>query len=209
MTVTYERKRKGGVKPAVEVARLLFLHGAGDGRRVLEVKELSDQTGLHPNTIRRWIPDWEKENSQIVTADSKLGSANVLSLPNEVVEKHKQQTEFILKRMEEVMQEIETLGETIAKLESLVDTIAQQADKPDTVIALFDRYLRLCMNRKSLIKLFTDLKRLWDEKVGLDSLKNIQEATAKAVSIASAKSETPSDETGVVPASGGVFSKRG
>lgn len=191
-------------------AKQMFMYGCGDGVRVLEISELVKLSGVSRTTLGKHMPKWQAEFEETLRNTTKLASPNILSLPNETLEKHKVQTEFILARMEEVMAEIEGLGPIISNLERIVDQIAQISEDSDKVISLFDRYLRLCMNRKSLIKLFTDLKRLWDEKVGLDSLKAIQEATGKAASVAALKAGDPSPQNpeGIQVVANGVFRRR-
>lgn len=211
--VTYRgnqpKSGKKKAKPATAAARQMFIYGEGDGVRVLEVKELAEKAGVSEQTIREHLPHWQDEVEENLRKDSKLGSTTTLSLPDETLEKHKLDTEFIRKRLDEVSAEIEALTPIISNLERIVDQISQISEDGDKVIALFDRYLRLCMNRKSLIKLFTDLKRLWDEKVGLDSLKAVQEAVAKSVGVAQAKSSEPSVETNAVKVVHGVFKMKG
>lgn len=199
-------RKKPHTKPATEAARQLFLYGEGDGVRVLEVKDLIAKTGLSRQTIQNHLPKWQQEVGEVLQSTSKLASPNSLSLSSETLEAHKADIAFIRKQLDESKSEIERLPVIISDLEGLVQQFVDDSDK---AIVLLDRYLRTSMNKKSLTKRFVELKLLWDSKSGVDSLKNIQEATAKAVSIASAKSEPSEQQEGVVPVSGGVFSKRG
>lgn len=208
-STTEKPKRTKGRKSATEAARLLYLYGEGDGVRILDVKELSAKSGVHEVTIRGCVKEWQNELEETLRSSSKLGPANSLSVPSETMEAHRSDVDFIRQRLDKAKSELSALPSIVADLRSLIESIHGDEDKIDTLIQLFDRYLRLSMNEKSLTKLFMDLKALWDAKSGVDSLKNIQEATAKAVSIAASKQSEPSpQQEGVVPV-GGVFSKRG
>ena len=197
--------KRNAIKTSTAMARQFFLYGDGDGKRIVDTTELCKITGTSRPTLSKYLPAWEKEAEEMLRSTTKLGSPNILSLPQETLEKHKEDVDFIRLRLEKTKSELTQLPSIIAELKEFVWSL----DDKDAAIQLFDRYLRLSMNEKSLTKHFVDLKRLWDEKVGLDSLKAIQEATGKAVSIAASKNTANEGEAGVVPVENGVFQRRG
>lgn len=194
----YKRK---GTKPATEVARQLFLYGEGDGIRILDNRTLAEKSGLHPETLRKWLPKWTEEFEEKLKGTSKIGSVNALSLPDEVFEHHKADNEFIRKRLDKAKFELEQLPQIIENLSLIVTQASTDPEKIDIMMAMLDKYIRFSMNEKSLTKLFMDLKNLWDSKVGLDSLKAIQESVAKA----QAKSATAEDKPVEAKPEVGVF----
>lgn len=207
MSVAIE-KPKVKRKASTEAARQMFLYGEGDGVRIVDVQELAKKTGASDQTIRMRIPEWQAELENILVGTSKLGSPNILSLPNETLEKHREDVEFFRARLDKAKTELTALPSIISELKDLVHQFASDESKFDEALALMDRTLRLWANEKSLTKLVIDLKTIHDSKCGLDSLKSIQEATAKSASIAALKA-TPEEvkENGVVPVGSGVFQR--
>lgn len=205
MSITAERPKKKGTKPATEAARALFLYGEGDGVRILSIKELVAKTGLNRQTIQNHLPKWQAEADEMLRATTKLGSPNSLSVPSETLDSHREDISYLRQRLDKAKAELSALPDMIQDLRRLIDSCAADSDQIETMIQLFDRYIRLSMNEKSLTKLFMDLKTMWDAKSGVDSLKNIQEATAKSASIAALKNEPSPDQGSSNPGGAGVF----
>lgn len=198
MNTTIERPaRAKGTKAATEAARMMFLYGEGDGVRILDVQELAKRSGVHHMTIRTRMPEWQKELEEKLKSTSKLGSVGELSVAPEIYEKNSKDVSFIRARMDEIMTEVEDLGPITLKLEDLVGQFTGEGKEFDKALVLLDKYLRFCMNRKSLMKLFTELKTSWNHEVGLDAIKAIQISHAKALK-PTEKPEDPSPEAGNV-----------
>lgn len=196
-----------GTHPGTELARQAFLY-----QGVTEIKDLAELSGKAECTIRGHMEKWVAEREETLKNANPLVPINLLSVPDEVLEAHKADLSFIRQRLDETKREITQLDSIIANLEKIVNQISSNfgdSSETDKLLRLFDKYLRLSMNKKSLDKHFMDLKSMWDSKSGVDSLKNIQESTAKAVSLANAKSAPSEQETvkeNVV--NDGVFRKR-
>jgi hypothetical protein len=204
------KPKKGKLKdPATEAARQLFLYGSGDGVRILEISELSKATGASIHTIRNWMPEWLLEMEDSLKSTSKLASPTSLSVPDEVLEDHKSDLAFFRANLDILKKEHDSLDMVLDQMYQFSSDVVRDEDKLDQFIAIFDRYCRMCMNRKNLMSQIVKIKELWDSKIGVDSLKNIQEATAKAVSVANAKSEpSPTQDVKENVVNGGVFRKR-
>jgi len=207
-TLDKPKTKPKGTRVTTEYARQLFLYGEGDGVRVIDVKELIKRSGVCENTIRNRMPEWQKELEDSLRSSSKLGLATTLSVPDEVMTFHHADNEFIRTRLDKTKSELTALPSIIADLRSIISEFVSDPDKYDEALTVFNQYIRLSMNEKSLTKLFIDLKKLWDEKVGLDSLKAIQEATGKAQALASAKTEPSPNPGEAVQVAGGVFRRR-
>ena len=191
-------------------AKQMFMYGCGDGVRVLEVSELVKLSGVSRTTLGKHMPKWQAEFEETLRNTTKIASPNILSLPNETLEKHKEDIDFIRGRLDKAKSELTALPSIISDLRDLVSQFISDEDKYDQAITLLDRYLRMSMNEKSLTKLFIDLKNVHDQKCGIDSLKAIQEATGKAASVAALKNENPSPEisTSTQVVANGVFRRR-
>lgn len=209
-TLSKPRKTFEKGKAATESAKRMWLYGEGDGIRILDIQELVKKSGVCRSTIQNHMPKWKEELDTILKASSKLASPNILSLPNETLEKHKEDIDFIRGRLDKAKSELTALPSIISDLRDLVSQFISDEDKYDQAITLLDRYLRMSMNEKSLTKLFIDLKNVHDQKCGIDSLKAIQEATGKAASVAALKAENPSPQNpeGIQVVANGVFKRR-
>lgn len=178
-----ERKNKNR-NPETIAARQLFLYGEGDGVRVLDLKELSQKSGAAVSTLRLRLPEWEAEYEEIVKSSSKLanaGSPSILSLPQEVFEHHNGDLSFIRERLDKLKAELTALPSMISDLRTMISDFAADPEKIDEAMTLLEKYLRTSANEKRLLGMFSDVKKLWDSKVGLDSIKSIAEAHAKAL----------------------------
>lgn len=193
-----------GFKPGVELARQAFVYGL-NGEFITSTPELAKLGNVSEATIWKYTKQWQSEREELLARSSKVGVSGPLSVPNEVIDAHKDDILYIRQRLDKTKSELSALPDFIQDLRKMIADCAGEPDQIDKMMQLLDRYLRLCANEKSLTKLFMDLKQLWDAKSGVDSLKNIQEATAKAVSIASAKSDPGESKADEPKASGGVF----
>lgn len=192
--------RRPAKKPGVEIARQAFIY-----QGVTDTAELAQAGGISKNTVWNHIETWKEEREQMLAKQSGLGVAIELSVDPKNYDINTKDVEFIRKRMDELQIEVESHGPIIDKLEQLLESVNEFQDKPDIALGLFDKYLRLCMNKKSLIKHFLDLKTVWNKEVGIDAMRSVAEATSKAVSIASAKQD-PSPQPGTTEPKGkGVF----
>lgn len=203
-------KPKKKRKPSTEAARQLFLYGDGSGRRFTVVKELAEESGVHENTIRRNLPDWEAQYESMVASGSKLGMTNTLSISNEVLEDHSKDLCFFRRNLTTLQAEHDAFDSIIAKLEVIVENLSLQSEDSEAAIALFDKYLRVSMNKRNLMNQIIALKKIYDEKCGLDTIKSVQEATMKAQSLSSLRTENPSpnEQTQTQVVANGVFRKR-
>lgn len=190
-------------------ARQMFLYGEGDGVRITSIPELSAKSGVTQLTLRKWLPTWNEELEETLRKTTKLASPTILSLSHEILEDHKADISFFRTNLDILKAEHDSLDTALDEMLQFCRNFEGDEAKFDQFIKIFDRYCRLSMNKKGLMSQIMKIKELWDSKSGVDSLKSVQEATAKAISVASAKSapdEDGSDAPRVV--SGDVFRKR-
>lgn len=191
---------KPRLRSHTEAAKQMFLHGEGDGVRVVEIPELARKSGCSQSILRMRLPEWQAEYEAIIKQSSKLsavGTQNVLSLPSEVFEHHNGDLSFIRERLDKLKAELTALPSMISDLRTMISEFAADPEKIDEALTLLDKYLRTSANEKRLLGMFSDIKKLWDSKVGLDSIKSIAEAHAKAMK-PTEKAEEPSPEAGNV-----------
>lgn len=195
-------KTRPAKKAGVELARQAFIY-----QGITDTGELAKAGNVSKNTIWNHINAWKDEREQMLAKQSGIGLQTSLSVPSETLEKHKEDINFIRKRLDKSKSDLDNLPEIVSDLREIVKQFASDPDKLDDALHLLDKFLRISANEKAQTKLFMDLKTLWDAKSGVDSLKNIQEAAGKAVAVASAKSGDEPVKEEIVSV-GGVFGKR-
>ena len=91
-------KQRGAVSARTRAARELFLHGNGDGKPVTGTIRLAELAGIHPGTVEKYRPVWERERKamaletmgkgklgrEVTASDLQLHDANILQLQVEM-----------------------------------------------------------------------------------------------------------------------------
>lgn len=186
-----------GCKPGVARARLAYLHGEGDGVPVVSTRRLAEIASVHENTIKKWLPVWCAEMDEMISKTSKLEtlkplSVGPLSIPPETLQISKDQTDFLLKRLTDIQSEIENIDKTVYKLENILEKF--EDNEKDFLIKGFEAYLRFSANKQSLTKQYLAVHTRWTAVSGVDSVREIQVAGAKAVSVAQARAGSNDSE---------------
>jgi len=144
-------------------AKQMFLHGDGNGAR------LSELSGVSGETIRKHLPEWEKEAAQLLASSSEVGLALVLS--EEKLDQHSKDSAFMRNQLDKLKFEIETLEKMAVRLGEWMDKF--DGDQLDQALQIFDAWQRATGTESSLRGQFIAMKKLWDQKVGIDALQDI------------------------------------
>jgi hypothetical protein len=175
---------------------------------VRNVARLAELSGVHENTIRRHLSEWEKEAQEIVASSSEWGLAIQLSEKN--LEQHTKDSAFMRNQLDKLKFEIETLEKMAVRLGEWLDKF----DGGELVEALqiFGAWQQATGTESSLRGQFIAMKKLWDQKVGIDALQDIGVVKQKEIAKGQAKIAVKQMETetaGVVRnvTSSGVFAR--
>ena len=185
------------MKAETRNARQLFLYGDGSGKPIRGVKALVAATGLHENTICKWIPIWSAEAEEIVANTSEKGLA--LHLSKETLDQHKKDMIFLRDDVNSIKFEMDNLDNCIEKLEKICENFSLNSDNGDEAIKLFDRYLRASLNKSSLRSQFLAAEKRWVELSGILDLKDIQVTQEKALAQGRAKQKLKAEADQDVP----------
>lgn len=98
------------MKLGTDAARTAYLFGEGDGRRVTNTQKLAEIGGVHESTIKRWLPEWKKEASELMrfSPDCKLG----ISLHEGTLEQHKSDVAFLREQVDHLKRVLKNLPAT-------------------------------------------------------------------------------------------------
>jgi hypothetical protein len=201
----------GGVaepRPETRYAKQLWLYGAGDGAPVKNIPKLAELSGVTCETIRRYLPQWERESTEILANTSEMGLALVLS--EEKLEQHSKDSIFIRDQVDKLKFEIENLEKVAVRLGEWMDKF--DGDDVVTALQIFDAWQRSVGTESHLRGQFVAMKKLWDDKVGLDALRDVAVTSQKEIAKGKAKLAVKAmeAETGLQVrnvSAGGVFSR--
>lgn len=179
-----------GTMPEIAAARISFLFGNGGGVPVQNTKELARLHNLSEKTIRKYVPTWLKESEEKAAKvnNEVLGlslSNGPLSVPPETLVASNKDTDFLRKRLDDLKNEIENIDKTVNWLEKILNSFDN--DEKEFLSTAFQFYLRTSANKQSLTKQYLAVHTRWTAVAGVDSIREIQVAGAKAVSVAQAK----------------------
>lgn len=188
-------------KSQVVAARQLFLYGNGDGKRIIGAGALAEASGVHIETIRRWMPRWQKEYEEMLSHTSEGGLAIRLSADD--MRNHSKDMDFLRNDLNSIKWEMDNLDETIAQLEGICNNFALNSENGERALAIFDSYLRASLNKSNLRRQFLTTQKQWAEMVGVVDLKDIQVTAQKALETGRAKlkikSESVENQRDVTP----------
>jgi len=157
------------MRAATREAKRLFMHGAGDGKRVVGVVKLSQMSGASESAIRMHYAAWEKEFEEKVANTGELSLA--LKLSAETLSDNKRDIAFIRDQIDQVKYELEQTEEITARLADWLDNF--DGENQDTALNIFDSFVKGCSIKGPLRSQFIALKKLWDEKAGLDGIRDV------------------------------------
>lgn len=152
-------------------ARQLFLYGDGSGKRILTPKCLAERAGCAESTVRKYLPQWEKEAEEIALAASPAGLS--IQLNREKIQQNENDLEFLRGQVEEVKFELESLADITERLFKLVERFSDDEDMRSEALSLFNSWVQSCGKKATLRASFVTLKRLWDEKCAIDGLRDV------------------------------------
>ena len=198
-------------KHETEIARQLFLYGAGDGKRLMSVKSLVEATGLHEATINRHMPKWKKESEQLLSGTHECGLA--LSLSKESLKDHERDMLHLRNLVEANKFQQTEIDDVTEKLEGWMDKFSGSPDDQDKALRILELWVRTCGQKSILISQFLALQKQWTSLSGIVDLKEVQITREKTMAVGRAKmklkSEENSGETGLKAptARGGIFAR--
>ena len=192
-------------------ARQLFLYGNGDGKRIVNTRKLAELSGVHPETLRVYLPKCEKELEEMLAGAG--GNGLVLRLREEDLNLHKQVLACIENQVKQCIWELETFDKIVASLESICDNFSLNTDNGDAALRLLENYLTARGTKADLRRQLLALHKHYTDQTGITSLLDIQTAAAKALETGRAKIKLKSEgaETvrDVTPAAGAANLLRG
>lgn len=197
------------MKSETQIARQLYLFGAGDGKRVLSVKALCAATGLSVDTIGRHMPAWRKESEELLSGASDCGLALHLSKENSIL--FESTMTALSVEIKKVMFELKTHEKITAKLEDWLDKFDE--DDKDNALRILEAWQRNCGQISNLRSQFLALQKQFAALSGVVDLKDIQVTREKTLATGRAKLDLKREENqaGVrdltAPVSG-VFARR-
>jgi DNA-binding transcriptional MerR regulator len=164
-------------RPETRYAKQLWLYGAGDGAPVKNIPKLAELSGVTCETIRRYLPQWEKESTEILANTSEMGLAIVLS--GEKVQQHEKDMLHLRNLVEANIWETTQLEEITAKLEGWMDKF--QGGDTETALRIFDSWQRASASKSGLQSQFLALQKQWTSLVGIVDLKDISVVKQKEI----------------------------
>jgi len=216
LTLELPNPKTKGARPNVTAARLDYLHGLNGNPPNRTVKGLCEVHGMHVNTLKKWLPTWERELENIVVSsvsrdnEKPLSSdAFKLALTSEVNEKNSARIAFIDKELDSLQFELENIEPAIRELSSFLHKF--EDGEKDYALRIFENYLRASLNKQNLRKQFMAMHSQWTKVCGIDSIVSIQETGAKVIASLTAKASMgDSDKTGTETNEVGIgFKRRG
>lgn len=201
------------VKKEYHLARQLCIYGDGDGKPIANVERLAELSGLHVNTIRKYVEGWIQEREDFVTQSSTQGLALKLSAENSA--KHSKDCDLLRNEMDQVAWELSNLNSIIAKFEGFINRF-NNADPEQIQLALgtFDSLIKASLNKQSLRGSFLTLQARWVKLMGIEALMDVATTKAKsdatlASKLDARKAEAAEGVRDVTPAGLGVFRRGG
>jgi predicted transcriptional regulator len=189
-------------------ARQLFLRGDGSGAPIRNVVKLSEVSGVHEQTIRKHLPVWEKEAEEIITSSSEVGLA--IHLSERKLAEAKSDEAFVRSQLDKLKFEIDSMEKIAVRLADWMDKF----DGEDIPVALqiFSAWQQASGSESSLRSQFIAMKKLWDDKVGIDALRDVAVIRQKEIAKGQAKLQIKrmENETAVTTrnvVAGGVFKR--
>jgi septal ring factor EnvC (AmiA/AmiB activator) len=197
------------LKSEIVTARQLYLFGAGDGKRVIGVQALCEATGLHEQTIWKYIKGWQKEAEDLLVASS--GNALGLALSAKQLEQHTKDMDALRDQLDQVKWELKTIEKITAKLEGWMDKFSGDEGEQDKALRILEAWQRNCGQKSSLRSQFLALQKQWTSLSGVVDLKDIQVVKEKAMAtgrarLALKKEETETEPKAANPATG-IFAR--
>lgn len=186
-----------GTKPEIEVARQLYLYGAGDGKRVISTKGLVEATGLHPETIANHLPKWEKQAEEILINSNSVGLGLELSAKD--LQLHKDCMNTLAEQLKQIEWEMDKISDIAADLRQW----AKETSDPEESFQMLDRYLRSMGSKATLRSQFLAYQKQFATLSGVIDLKDISVTAAKEMSKGRAKLKLKSEENGDPPKNAG------
>jgi hypothetical protein len=172
-------------KSQTRYAKQLFLYGAGDGVPVRNVAKLSELSKVTDETIRKHLPGWEREAEQLLANTSEVGLA--IKLSKETLDANNRDIEFIRDQMNQCAFEIKNMDKIVARLAEWLDKFDE--DNIKDALSIFNDWQRAFASKSSLRSQFIALKKLWDEKSGIDGFREVGLVREKTISTGKAKLE--------------------
>lgn len=167
-------------------AKQLFLYGAGDGVPIRSVPKLAEMAGVHVETVRRHLPEWEKESEALLASASANGLA--IQLSAEKLADHESDMIHLRDSINRVKFEMDRLDEITARLTEWMDKFEDDSDR-QVALTILDQWLRSCGQRSSLQSQFLALQKQWTSLVGIVDLKDIAVVREKEIQKGKAKLE--------------------
>ena len=171
MANTRDRSGEKAVMAGRTIARLAFLYGEGDGKPVADVKRLSELSGLAVLTLKRWMPEWNKEREEMLTTNGKCALGYHLS--KETIQSHKEDVAFLRSNCNNLKNESDSLDKILPKMEKMFreipDSLCFGADDAQEIIDLMKAYFKTSLNQQKVLGLFLSVQKRWQESSGMQS----------------------------------------
>lgn len=190
-------------------ARRLFLYGDAQGNPVRSVARLVELSGLGEQSVRKWLPEWEKELEEITAQSSEVGLA--IRLSKEVLDENNRHIEFASDQLKQIMFELENVESITARLADWMDLFNGDPDSMPLALRIFEDFVRGVASKSSLRSQFVSMKKLWDEKSAIDGLRDValvreRELTKGRVKL-DLKKESAQPQDARPAIGGGVFNR--
>ena len=189
-------------------AKQLFLFGNGNGQPVRNVDKLSKLSGVHEQTIRKYLSEWEKEAQELLASSSECGLA--ISLNRKQIDQNNKDIDFIRDQLNKITFEIKSLEKIALRLAEWMDKF--DGDDIQTALSIFSDWQRATGSEAALRSQFIALKKLWDEKAAIDGLRDIALTREKEITKGKARIELKKLENEKPPETariaGGLFARR-
>lgn len=170
-------------RPETRYAKQLWLYGAGDGQPIKSIPKLAEVSGVTAETLRRYLPEWEKESESLLANTSELGLA--INLSEETLGQHKKDMAHLRNLVEANILESEQLEKMSSKLEGWLDKFKD--GDVETALRVFDAWQRSCGSKSQLQSQFLALQKQWTQLAGIVDLKDISVVRQKEIAKGQAK----------------------
>jgi len=180
------------IKSETQIARQLFLYGAGDGKRVLSAKALCKATGLHEATIQRHMGKWQKESEELLSGASDCGVA--LHLSRETLDAHDRDMIVLRGQINQIAFELKNIERITARLEGWIDKFDGEDGEKDQALRILEAWQRNCGQKAALRSQFLALQKQWVSLSGVADMQEIQATREKTIVVGKAKLELKKEE---------------
>jgi len=183
----------------VEAGRQLYFYGEGDGRRILGVRELVEKTGLHEDTVRKWIKVWSREFETALAKTSPLGRG--LALSEEAEKENRINIEFYADQIRQLRYKLRIHSEVAEKLEGICENFSLNTDNGDKALQYFSTYLNTLGSMTNLQNQLLKLESRWSKLSGVEAIQDIAVTSEKEVAkiLGKQRGEDANRETGAKP----------